>query len=450
MLALTLNRPHRQALATLALLGFTVAPTLYVVGVAWRINRPSHVREVEQELGRQLGLEVTLEGVRHLRPGEDVLRGMVLRQAEPRGQAATEVARASVVRIHRAQWHMTLEIDNLSIHGESPKQAMAQVNALLQRAGHAALSQVSFAAQQTEVVLGGGGSERSERMLYRFNDVAGTFQADAIAPTVTISYRVPADSSSTRCELSLTRDRRGEAARTLLTFKTMEGLPLPAVVLEPFFDSAGWLGRSAKVEGTLTLSQTDASDWAAEFSGTLLDVDLAALVCRRFPEHRLTGLARVQVSRARWDERPGSQGPGWVEAEGELASGPGMISMELMRALKREMKFRVPPAVEHRQADLAFVGLGLTFAMSPSGELQVGGALGTEFPPGAVMVDADHFAPLASAPEGVANVRGLIRTLFPTAHADPSVMIPDTAESRILRYLPASSSAAKQTELNAN
>ena len=55
MLALTLNRPHRQALATLALLSFTVAPTFYVASTAWRINRPSHVRDVEAELGRHQG-----------------------------------------------------------------------------------------------------------------------------------------------------------------------------------------------------------------------------------------------------------------------------------------------------------------------------------------------------------------------------------------------------------
>ena len=97
----------------------------------------------------------------------------------------------------------------------------------------------------------------------------------------------------------------------------------------------------------------------------------------------------------------------------------------------------MPATLDRRAADMAFVGLGLTFAMTPNGELQLGGALGTEFPPGAVMADADHYAPLASAPEGAANVSGLIRTLFPTAQADAQVLVPDTAESRILRYLPA-------------
>ena len=296
MLALTLNRPNRQALATLGLLAFTVAPTLYVVATAWRINRPGHVREVEAELGRQLGLEVTLAGVRHPQPGEDVLRGLVLRQDEPRGKASTEVARAASVRIHRADQQMTLEVDGLQLRGDSPKQAMAQVNALLQRAGDSTFRQISFTAPSCEVLLGPGSGENADNLHYRFRDVAGTFQSDRAAPSATVSYRVPGEASTTRCELTLTRDRQGEAVRTVLAFKTMEGLPLPASVLDPFFDTADWLGRGAKLEGTLTLSQTGLADWEAEFSGTLLDVDLASLVCGRFPEHRLTGLAHVRIA----------------------------------------------------------------------------------------------------------------------------------------------------------
>src|SRR5205823_2591195 len=60
---LALSRPYRQAMATVALLAFTVAPTGYVILTACRINRPGHLRDVEVEIRRQLGLQVTLEGV---------------------------------------------------------------------------------------------------------------------------------------------------------------------------------------------------------------------------------------------------------------------------------------------------------------------------------------------------------------------------------------------------
>ncbi len=63
-----LTRPIRQGLATTALVLPTVLPTLLVGLYAWRINRPGHIRDVEIELGRQLGLQVTLEAVRYPGP----------------------------------------------------------------------------------------------------------------------------------------------------------------------------------------------------------------------------------------------------------------------------------------------------------------------------------------------------------------------------------------------
>ena len=45
------NRPMRQALATLVLFVCTVVPTCWIAVVAWRINRPGHLRDVEIELG---------------------------------------------------------------------------------------------------------------------------------------------------------------------------------------------------------------------------------------------------------------------------------------------------------------------------------------------------------------------------------------------------------------
>jgi hypothetical protein len=69
------NRPMRQALATLALFLSTVVPTAWIAAIAWRINRPGHIRDVEIELGGRLGLQVTLQGVRYPRPGKVVYRG---------------------------------------------------------------------------------------------------------------------------------------------------------------------------------------------------------------------------------------------------------------------------------------------------------------------------------------------------------------------------------------
>ena len=425
-----LTRPYRQALATLGLLVFTVVPTIYVGWTAWSIHRPGHLREVERAIGRQLGLLATLEGVSYPRPGEVVYRGLVLRQEEAHRKGTTEVARARVARLRRSDHELTIETEGLRVRGDSPKLAMAQVGAMLQRSGDTSYDRISIAAPTCDLELS------SDGLRFDLREVAGTFQADPSAPMVRASYRVASKGSSTRCELTLTRDRKAEPVRTSIVMKTMEGLPLPARVLDVFFDSADWLGRDARVEGTLALRQTGARDWEADFQGDLHEVDLAVLVGRRFPGHRLSGLARIAVKSAQWADRPG-QGFGWVDARGTMTTGQGAIGTALLNALASEMSFRLSPKLarlDPRKTEIDFRSLGFTFAMSANGEIRLGGGLGTEFAPDVVL--ASPTTPLAYAPRGAANVRGLIKTLFPPRSADPRLMVPLTAESKVLLCLP--------------
>ena len=146
----------------------------------------------------------------------------------------------------------------------------------------------------------------------------------------------------------------------------------------------------------------------------------------------------MRVRSARWADRPGGQGPGWVEAEGVLTTGPGAISPSLLEALKGELKFKLDPKLAGRREgdDVPFQGLGLSFAMSADGQLRLGGNLGSDYPAGAVLIDGNDATPIAAAPAGVANVRGLWNALF--LRGSSSVLIAETRESLLLRkYLPA-------------
>jgi hypothetical protein len=426
-----LIRPHRQVAATLAVLAFTVAPTVYVAWTAWQIGRPGHCREVEAEIGRRLGLQARLGAVRYPRPGEVVFRDVVLRQEEPRGNGLIEVARADSVRLRRGDRELTLETRGLRLGGEGPREVMAQVGALLQRSVGSSFDRVTLSAPTCELDLGAGVAP------FKLREVIGDYVADPVAPSVRASYRVVSESSSPRCELTLTRDRKDEPVRTTLTLRTMEGLPLPARVLDSFFEAEAWLGADAKVEGALTLVQEGSKDWEAAFQGHLVDVDLTTLVERRFPEHRLKGRARLAVESARWGDRPG-QGFGWVEARGELTTGPGVIGLGLVQALSTEMKFRKGPRLGRIASagliDLDFRALAFRFAMTSDGEIRVTGALGDEFGGDVVLMGPTDT--LAFAPEGAANVRGLIKTLFPVKEINHAVMVPLTEKSRLLLCLP--------------
>ena len=426
-----LTRPHRQVTATLAVFLLTVAPTVYVIVTAWQIGRPSHLRAVEAEIGRRLGLQASVQAVHYPRPGEVVYRGVVLREEEPREKGLTEVMRAASVRLRRGDRELTFETEGLWLKGESPRQVMAQVGALLQRSAGAPFERVSLSAPTCTLDLGAGVAP------FQLREVIGDFLVDPAEPTVRASYRVVSEGASPRCELTLTRDRKGEAVRTTLALKTVEGLPLPARVFDPFFDAQAWLGPGAKAEGTLTLRQEGASEWEAEFQGHLVDIDLTSLVDRRFTEHRLKGRARLAVDSARWGDRPG-QGFGWVEARGELTAGPGVIGLGLIHALSSEMKFRKTPRLGRIASagvvDLDYRALAFRFDMTPDGEIRITGALGDEFGDEVVLVGTTDT--LAFAPEGVANVRGLIKTLFPVKAINHAVMVPLTEKSRLLLCLP--------------
>jgi hypothetical protein len=425
-----LTRPFRQGLATALLVLLTVVPTILVAAYAWRINRPGHIRDVEIELGRQLGLQVTLQAVRYPKPGEVLYQGIVLRQEELRGKGLTEIARAELLRLVRSDRDLTVHAENLKLSGESPKQAMAQVSTLIQRTGVLPFDRIHLAAPTCELEL------TRDALRYSVQDLAGEFVADRSNPTLRVAYRLAEPGTGTRCELTLNRDRSTDPARTILALKTLEGVPLPARVLDVFIDSVGWLGPKAKVEGTLLLAQRGAADWEADFQGNLLDVDLATLVGGRFPRHHLSGIARVALQSACWGDRPG-QGTGWREARGELIASTGSIGVSFLNALAREMKFRLSPRMtrlDPRKTEVEFRSLGIGFEMQSSGEIVLTGALGSEFGPESVLVSGT--APLLFAPTGTASVHGLIKTLFPVADASPGVMVPLTTESRLLLCLP--------------
>ncbi len=435
----SLTRPVRQTAATVILVAMTVLPTGLVAAFAWRINRPGHVRDVEVELGRQLGLQITLEAVSYPRPGETVYKGIVLRQEESRSKGLVEIARADLVRLERSGRDLTLHLENPRVRCDSPRNGLAQLGLLLQRSGQIPLDRINVSTPSCHLDLGRSNLE------FALREVAGEFTVDPVAPTLNLAYRVPGEGAGTRCELTLTRDRRTEHIETSLALKTVEGMPLPARVLGVFFDPEDWLGNDAKVEGQISLHQVGTRDWELDFRGELLDVDLAKLVGRRFPRHRLTGRARLAIKQAKWGERP-AQNPGWVEVTGDLSAGPGSIGIDLVNALAREMKFRRSSRlanIDVRKTEVEFRALGLSFAMQPSGEIQVEGALGAEFAPETVI--AGNTTALLSAPLGTASVHGLIKTLFPVTQANSGVLVPHTAESQILLSLPVPQGATTST-----
>ena len=199
-----MNRLNRQTVATAALLVLTVVPTVYVVWTAWSISRPAHLHAIEAELGRRLGLSVTIGSVRYPWPGEVVYRGVVLHRTEATAKGSMEVARADWVRLRRGGRDVTIEVQGLQFQAEDPRRAMVQVGALLEKSGESPYERVSLTAPTCDLNLGEGIAP------YRLRELIGQFDADRDVPAIRASYRMVYSGSSTRCELNLTRNRKAE------------------------------------------------------------------------------------------------------------------------------------------------------------------------------------------------------------------------------------------------
>ncbi|MFO0958928.1 MAG: hypothetical protein U0800_16120 [Isosphaeraceae bacterium] len=432
----TFTRPHRRIAATLALIAFAVAPTTYVGWTALAIRRPEHLRQAEAEVGRALGLSVRLDRVRYPRPGEAVYEGVSIRHREPRSESHAEIAHADRLIVGRAHRELRLTAEGLRLSGDGPRQVLEQVAdwIKLDGVGQSGWDRVTLLAPSCRVELGGSD------LAFQVRDLAGTYQADRGAPTFSASCRVIEGDSTTRCELTLTRDRQGASVRNLLTVATREGAPLPGRALRPFFDATGWLGEKATVVGELALRQREGHEWEADFRGDLGSVDLDSLVGRRFGEHRMSGLAKVAIRSARWGDR-GPLGFGWIDAEGTIAAGSGSISRSMLDAIGRQLRFRTPESIGPLGPDLPFDSMAMGFRMAEDGALKLSGELGPDHPRDAVLIDAKRV--LAASPREPGDVRGLVNALFSSPADTPDLLVPTTAESQgVQRYLPMGRSVA--------
>jgi hypothetical protein len=415
-----LTRPRRQLAATLALTLFTIAPTAYVGVTVRALGRPAHLRSIEAEIGRRLGVLVDVNAAAHPRPDVDALNGVSLR-LDDAGHA--EIARADTLRISHEGSDLTLRAGHLVLSGDSAADALATVVTLMRRMSSAETSRINLVADQCDLRLG----SRVEAL----RDLAAIVRIDRTAPSLSVTYLIGQERR--RCEAAIRCEAGSFGGSIAVSLKTTDG-PISARVLAPFFDTENWLGGEATLEGTLELTRTGVNGWDAKFRGELTNVDLAAVVERRFAGQRLAGEARITFETAHWGERPDGQGPGWIEARGRLTSGPGSISAGLLESLRSQMQFRLserPNLAD--QPDVEFQGMGLAFAMTAVGELSVKGAMGPEYAHDAVIVQGNHTQPLARAPEGVANVRGLWNMLIP---ASADTLAPAVPESQPLRWLP--------------
>jgi hypothetical protein len=411
------KRPQRQVVATLLLIVGSIVPTVATIGYVWRMNARAHVEAYRRVLEQRLGLRVELGGLRHPRPGEDEIRGIVLREPEPVDQPSelqgAELARADVARVKHGVGELAVEVEGLRFWARDLAAALEQVEGLLRRWEPGGAGRVSLLARQCAVEWGEGKDS------VRLRDLASTVSPEGAGAAWSASFRVERGvpgarqgGGATRCELAVRRELGGAAPRTLATFRTMDGT-LPVSAWESLGSVASWIDRRGEWRGEMTLRSTASRDWELEYTGEIDGLDLGVLTAGRAVDERVSGRGRLVVEQARWGERGESGGPGWVEARGVLTAGRGMIGHGLMERLAVEQLFRVQipeggSGGSGREGAapgaMAYEALGVRFELDGAGKLTLTGALGGENPPDAVMTAGGMTVLWASGGSSTARV----------------------------------------------
>lgn len=418
------RRPARQILATVFLLVCCVAPTAWVAIQAWRVHQPGFVRETEAQLATALGLRATLASVAHPGPGETEFTQLTLHATE---SPASQARLLEFIRFPRLRARQ--EADTTTLHTEELTLNANSIEDLSRRLGELSVRllsnqrRVQLLSTSAQLVL----NPAEDPQIIVINDLALVCSREGGGPKVSASFRVvPAV-----CELVWTRTQGERGPIERVEFQTFDR-PVPVKSLPFPVDLAHWFGTSASLSGTWTFHSVHGQPWSAQFTGEVHDVDLARLVRDRFPDIRLTGLGALRIDSADWGPLPNGQGHGWARAQGVLQARAGVIGLALVESMARELKFRAPISKAMLADPIPYARLGVAFTLNEAGELLLNGALGEQ--PGSELVAIDpQDVPLLLAPTGVASVRGLWKTLFPSGS---EVLVPVTPQTHVLRYLP--------------
>jgi hypothetical protein len=314
---------RRIALAAFCALG--IVPTL-AVGT-WCVMRqgPWHVWAESQRLGRQLGMDVALAGVRHPRPGVVVYEE--LRLSDP--ETGQEALRAGVLE---ATW--TEAVDS---QGRRPAVVLAAPNVEVEAAGTDRLWQLV----QGNLRLQGGRPEievrvklgemtiRGGKHLLALANVEGGIGALSGGVQAVASFRMAGLATTAPVRVRLVRNRQLRPPADRLELDTA-GTPLPCPLLALAIPEAAMLGPTSRFAGSIVSHQTGGG-WEGEISGQCLGIDLDRLVSDHSP-HRLSGLADVTIRGARF------RGGRLEEATVLLASGPGVIGRGLLEAAAAQLR----------------------------------------------------------------------------------------------------------------
>lgn len=417
---LQLHDNTRRRICLVAFLGLCVVPAVIVLACGVARHLPGHVRDEAERLARQLGQEVSVERVRHPRPGVVVYDGLELSDSE----TGRRILRC---RTLEARWEtsadasgdgrktLVLFASQPEIEADRLEPLWQLVLGMLTRRTSCPESDVRFETRQLRFRRGETRQTLTE-LEGRIERLSGESRAD-------VAFRLAEVETPEPIRLRIARNHQIEPPSTGVGLHTGGGA-LPCSLLALGVPELETLGPQSRFRGYLWVNETP-EGCDGELTGEFIGVDIEGLVARYSP-HTLRGTAQLTVRLARFQ-----RGRLW-EATGSVSAGPGFVSRSLLDAAADRLG--MTRGLEASASDdlISYEQLGLSFLIDSRG-LELRGACG---PTGSAAILVARYGVLLREPEPTRQpipVTAWMQALAPTAEAH----VPATRETRwLLSRLP--------------
>jgi len=412
----------RRRICVAAFFLFCVLPAVLIL--LWGITRhwPGYVAAEARRLSRQLGLCVSLEGLKYLRPGAVLYQGLQLSNPET-GQTLLRCRVLEADYSHatdaegRRKPSLVLMASQPEIQAEGLPRLWRLVRQPLQCEGGAAEFDVRLAAADLTV--------KSAQGAATLTGVQGSIEMLSGGSQAQVAFRLAGADMPQPARVRIVRNRQITPPASGFEIDTGGG-SLPCTLLAMGLPELNSLGPDARFRGYIWANETagqPAGAWDGEVTGQMSRVDLGQLVSERFP-HRLSGTAQLSIQSARFYR-------GRLE-EGTctLTAGPGVISRSLVDAAAAKLTLQRGARPATQGDMLPYQELSLAALLDSNG-LRLQGRCATG-DPGTILSDGRQRLlgePLLQPQPVVA----LLQTLVPASE----VQVPATRQTDwLVRHLP--------------
>jgi hypothetical protein len=385
-----------------------------------------------KSLGRQLGLEVRLAGLKNLRPGVVLYEDFELADPEI-GQCLFRS------RLLTVEWKTIADgpgggkpvIVLSASQPEIETAGLRQLGGLLQRAmqGQTGRPAANLRVSARELTLRAGKNSQT------FTGVEGSLDNPPGGVQAIVSFRIPGIDMQEPVKIRAVRNRQTSPPASGFELSTGDGC-LPCDLLAAGLPELGTLGSRCRFRGYIWANQDSGSqtsdNWSGEVTGQLLGVDLDRLVTDHFP-HKLSGAADVTIQTARFSHGRLEQ------ATGTVMAGPGVVSRSLLQAAVKHLQFTSGADLDLLGDQVPYDRMALDLFLDGGG-LRIAGQCSSA---NSGIVMTDHRLCLLAAPDTRSRpVAAFIQTLVP----ESMVQVPATDQTDwLVAHLPLPPAVAPQT-----